>query len=329
MAESTLSIDLPRLQREVGFLLGYPRDPDDFDPAQESIVNDVIDSGLRQFYFPEMLDGQSIAHEWSFFKPVLTLSTYAPYGTGTCTVTNGSAIVTFAGATIPTWVSSAAMFMFDGMPYAIATRDSGTQITLAAAWAGATEAGADYQVLQQDYDLPDNFGGIEGDLTYAAADSGWNSVRVISEEQIRRRRMVNRGASYPEVCAIRPKSGFTGANGQRFEILFDPAPNAAYTFSYRAQVLPGQLSESYPYPLGGMAHGETILESCLSVAEQRLNGEAGLHTVKFTKRLTSSISQDARAMTPATLGYNGDPSTGSQWAVLARGQRLTYNGVQY
>ena len=55
---------------------------------------------------------------------------------------------------------------------------------------------------------------------------------------------------------------------------------------------------------------EVYLESCLSIAEQRLNDDAGIHTEKFKVLLQAAIANDAASHAPHTLGYNADHSDG-------------------
>lgn len=81
MAESSLSITYDDLRTAVGFYIGYKRsDKDEWSDEQNSIVDEIINSGLRQFYYPPLLDDQLQPHEWSFLKPVETLTTVS--GTG-------------------------------------------------------------------------------------------------------------------------------------------------------------------------------------------------------------------------------------------------------
>ena len=101
-----------------------------------------------------------------------------------------------------------------------------------------------------------------------------------------------------------------------------------YVLSYRKLILLNKLSQTNPYPLGGMQHGETILESCLSIAEQRLNdGQKGQHWQQFMTRLAASISYDRRSFTPGFLGYNADRSDCGGRS-NDRTTIVTYNGVQ-
>lgn len=76
MAESTLTLTYFDFLGEVGSFLGYGRgdDGDNADPAwtasQEAAVTKSVAAGQRQFYFPPPLEGERHAHEWSFLKPV-------------------------------------------------------------------------------------------------------------------------------------------------------------------------------------------------------------------------------------------------------------------
>lgn len=74
--EPTLSLKVSDLQAEVGLFLGWGKGADFSDPAwtprQQAVIESVVKSGLRQFYFPEPLDGQT--YDWSFLKPVTTLT---------------------------------------------------------------------------------------------------------------------------------------------------------------------------------------------------------------------------------------------------------------
>jgi len=74
--------------------------------------------------------GPGLDHKWSA----------SVYSTGTVIVTNGSATVVLADGTWPAWVDATSVLTIDGTGYNVASRDSDTNITLAAAWAGETAA---------------------------------------------------------------------------------------------------------------------------------------------------------------------------------------------
>lgn len=297
MAESSLSLGRADLLAEVAFYLGWGRTSANWTSDQSTRLQAILNAGLRQFYFTP-------GHSWSFLHPVTTLTTAAAYSTGTIAITSG--VVTLTTGTWPSWAASGVLVV-SGNSYSISTRDSGSQVTLDDT-SITVASGTSYEINQQDYDLPDSFGELESDVTFAMNQATW-SIREVNEAQIRVKRQSGANTGRPCECAIRAKTT-TGVTGQRYEIMFWPTPDAAYTLSYKYTVLTDALSSSFPYPYGGMSHAETILASCLDVAERKENNmPQGPESLNYQKRLAASISHDLRKA-PKFLGYNGDPSMG-------------------
>lgn len=146
-----------------------------------------------------------------------------------------------------------------------------------------------------DYDLPDDFGRIVGDLTYAA-DKHYANIIVSGEGLIRSYKNNNDVAGRPRVAAIRYKAS-TGVIGQRLELLLYPKPDAAYVLTYKYEANTGKLNDSTNlYPLGGMRYSDLVLESCLSKAEQLMNDvQNGVHYNAFAQLLVSMIQYDKRS----------------------------------
>ncbi len=120
--------------------------------------------------------------------------------------------------------------------------------------------------------------------------------------------------------------GTTLQESQRYRLEVWPEADADYTLSVPMAVLLDALSGSRPYAYGGQPHSETILESCLSIAEQRGNDQMGVHTQKYQERLAASIAYDQR-LKPSDLGYNGD---GPHYERDRRdGISVTFDGVLY
>lgn len=260
MAESSLSLSYLDYRKEVGGFLGWGRTFESWSQQQLNAVDDVIASGLRQFYVPPLTPGQQSAHVWSFLRPVTTLTTVA----------------------------------------------------------------ADY-----DYTLPDDFASIDGPFTYAATVQQWPPAQIVGERVIRELRQAVDRSGRPEVAAIRSLAS-DGTNGQRFEVVFYPTPNAAFTLTYRYNLMPSILSAENPYPLGGELHAQTIRESCLAIAEQQFNDTIGIHTQLFMQRLEASIRMDQRNSAPDLYGYNGDNSRDPGACVRCENRAfVTYNGVLY
>lgn len=68
----SLQITYDRLRREVGRYLGFDRDPDEWDATQALDVADIIQSGLRSFYWPVSPEGR---YTWSFLRKQGTITT--------------------------------------------------------------------------------------------------------------------------------------------------------------------------------------------------------------------------------------------------------------
>lgn len=271
MAESTLALDLDDIAGAVGFFLGYGYGANNGDTAwttaQQRAIDRCVAAGLRQFYFPPPLPGTSSSYDWSFLRPVATL-------------------------------------------------------TLAA---DSTSVA-----------LPDDFGGVEGDLTLTAASSqSLRPVRVVGEGLVRQKYaelpdMTGR----PEIAAVSPIKGVSATAGQRFNLTYFPSPDQEYTASLAYYVLPDALTSLLPFAAGGMLHCETVRESCLAIAEESVDDQQGVHKAKFFERLAASISADRRYK-GELVGYNGDRSDlrfsrrGSDPREWRTADGVTFDGVQY
>jgi len=81
MPESTLSISFTDLQKEIGAFLGYGVDPTAWTNERFAEIDRYIQSGIRQFYYPPAVNGIEAGYEWSFLKPIASLSTVADTAT--------------------------------------------------------------------------------------------------------------------------------------------------------------------------------------------------------------------------------------------------------
>lgn len=187
---------------------------------------------------------------------------------------------------------------------------------------------------QADYTLPADFAALLGNLTIRTTTSSYLPILVVGEGQIRQGRSAWTGRTgTPTAVAQRVKPFQPGAP-QRWELLFDPAPDAVYTIEYQYLVNPQALSRTNPYPYGGAQHAQTILEACLAQAELQKYDMAGVHAASFAAALAGSIQIDKQQGRGEHLGYNGDPGTpesldprlGGLWR---NSVRATYNGTQY
>lgn len=262
MAESTLSLTLDDLRNDVGFFLNFGPSYASYTDAQKAVVTKVIKIGQRQFLFPPRLPNARKSHEWTFLRPVATLTTVAATAT---------------------------------------------------------------------YELPDNFGGIEGVFTYDSNSDGWCSVPIVPEQKIRQMKMNDGDATgQPQLACLRPKTT-DGSDGQRWEVEFWPTPGAAYDLDYRYNILPDALANGASYPYGGAQHAETVRASCLAAAESEVHDVRGEKWERFMERLAASIDHDTHANTPEFLGTNRDRSDGpdEHYRVPRTHQRATYRGIDW
>lgn len=325
MTESTLSLSYRDIQTEVGGFLGYGRTYTSWTSDQVSFVDAIIQTGLRNFYFPVRGFSDAPVHEWSFLKPVTTLDTVEDYDTGT--VSSSSTTVTLSGGTWPSWTATNGTLVVDGTSHAIASRTDDADIELVSAPSSAF-SGDSYELQHNgNYTMPDQFGGLCGSLTYDPTDNYQIEIDLTSEAKIRKKRQSTRITGKPQLAALRPTGDTPDAtDGQRFELMLWPYPGGVYTLHYRYNLLVNALTADL-HPWGGMIHSETILESCLAIAEQRGDDEIGLHNNLFKERLAASIEYDSRLMSSEKLGYNGNWDDNR--LAYSRTNHVTYDGTLY
>ena len=178
--------------------------------------------------------------------------------------------------------------------------------------------------------LPDDFGGFEGPITISSTTASvpWD-VPLVGEGSVRQKHAEQPAATgRPVMAAIQPLKGTTQGEGQRFQLALWPLADQAYTLQFAYYILADCLTGSRPYAYGGAAHVETILESCLAIAEQRLDDASSVHTMKFAERLLASISLDRRYK-PQRLGQNLDRSDWREMRSRHCGNGVTLNGIEY
>jgi hypothetical protein len=178
------------------------------------------------------------------------------------------------------------------------------------------------------YDLPEDYASILGPLNHTPSASAlYPSVAIVGEHQIRARAQQSSITARPQIAAVRVKPvDATGVT--RYEILFWPTPDDAYSLVGRYQSNPKMLSADTSLPIGNRQHAQTVVEACLAAAE-RVKGKPGLHQKEFMKCLIASVALDRQQSAPETLGINRDGSDRPQeydhWHELDA-TIVTYNG---
>lgn len=181
------------------------------------------------------------------------------------------------------------------------------------------------------YRLPADFGGIYGEMTFATGTGAYERLAIRSEGQLRHLLQDSDSTARPKCAAIRPVAS-SASLGQRFDLLVYPIPDSDYTLYFRYIVLQDKLTQTNRYPLGGMAHAETVKAACLAAAEQSWKDMKGSKWALFMERLVQSVDYDRRANRAESLGYIGDRSDQLEQVGRphsGRGNIVTFNDVAY
>lgn len=181
------------------------------------------------------------------------------------------------------------------------------------------------------YDLPEDFAFTDGPLTHApTAAALYPSIPIVGENQIRYRQQQSTASGRPCYAATRAKNP-TPSGVTRWEMLFWPTPDSSYDVTFRYQTNASTMPDDACLPHGGPPHAQTVIEACLSAAEQHRGTKDGTHSQLFLENLIRSVSHDRKANSPSSLGPNRDGSD----LVYDRNYHLlneninSYNGILY
>ena len=347
MSESTLQITFTELEAEIGRFLGYDRTVANWSSAAQVLdLGAILKRGLRQFYFPprtkRQTEQEQAAHRWSFLRPrasldiwddviaadAITVST-AVYASPVTTITASAAVF------YPSMEEKTMTFSAGSGSYVIDQYVSSTVVKVTGN--AAAEAGKIILISSGGlFTLPWDFGGMVGDgrFTYDNAENKLSGIDLTTDVRINLLRQSSVATGTPYCAAVVPLSG-AGTQGQRWAALFYPPPNDVMTLHYRYYILADALVDSTAeYPYGSVPHSETILESCLAIAELREKDDARTtHQDRYLELLQSSIDHDRQyGEAVQQYGYNGDASDGPDGVkeLWYRGDSsVTYNGVSY
>ena len=342
-----MSLTLTRadLEDEVGRALGYGRGSLSGDTLEDVTV--CIERGLRQFYTPEPLPGERVSHQWSFLRTVEGLDTYGPSTTHTGTVSSTGVSSLSSNMSTTDVVSISHVTISNGtttVTRRVTAIDSATQFTINEI-TGIDGASRTIQVFYSGaYVLPTSFAGIDGPITYDTyfgtdPNVADQTIEITSEAKLRDMfQYLEDRDDKPRVAAISQINATSATDGTRHVLHLYPIPDAAYRLKYTQINEPVNITATNNVPLGGTLHSETILASCLAIAEQFFIPQSPHgYQQSYLRRLAASVELDRAANRSETLGYNADPSefgsvTGFTDARLSRylhDNRVTVNGVQY
>ena len=317
---------------------------------EEDDIGACIDSGLRQFYYPPPIPGEgNVAHNWSFLEPEFTFSIFGDYSETTGETVTCSAHTSTLDYTTVTINAGSQVFRPEMVGQTFVANDDvefeivgyiSSPAAILVAGNASGKAGVYSITTNAIFRLPDEHAGFTSDISFSESDNSYYSIERTSINRILSLRQQNLGQISPSArplyaaeVPIRAsdtrafRTSGTAVRGLRYELHIWPGPNGTFTMHATHNELQDTASMN-DYPMGGMAHGETILASCLAAAELKVEDKKGIHWQTFMERLRASVHRDRVQFTPTKFGYNGDKSD-------SRGQAnryykpATYNSVEY
>lgn len=309
-----LSISDTTLKYDVGRLLGWgpvaqwtQEDNDDYAAIKRT--------ALHQFYWPSVEYNDGRPHVWSFLTPTYTLTTDAPYATGTVTASSG--VVTLTGGIWPSWAAEGEVEFggsVDG-PYEISTRDSDTQITLVDTDVDIASA-VSFAISRYKYDLPSNYGGKFGPLTFRTADLAYRikEVEFIGYEDMRvKRQNWTTDRTYPRLCCealqrVQREGALNTALSelQTRELWLYPNPDAVYFMSMRYMINPQTLDSDDI--LGAELYPLAVQTLVMAEAERSKDHPTPKYQEQAHRALMQAIRSDRTRYAPDTSGKMEDHS---------------------
>ena len=287
--------------------------------AQAVDILNCIQDGLAVVYN---------AWRWSFLRPTVPITTYAPYSTGTIAVTSGG-VATLNAGVVPSdggfpsyaasaggqlWIGTAIPPTFFGNTFNVSAWSSATSITLqnvnGASYSGPTfSAGTPYTMYFNTYPMPTGFNGFENTLTFPGSiDADRQPLQSVDEVMIRRYLERDNVPHKPRMYATIANT-FAPTVGSTKSVMFYPIPDNQYILTGKAVLQQIMLDATNQYPLGVDVLAPVIMESVLAAAERNLDqihpGSAeAVHNTALQPLLAMAIQRDKEYASPDTLGID-------------------------
>jgi hypothetical protein len=326
MAESGLALTFLDLRQEVASFLGYGVDSTSWTTEETARIDRCVQTGLSRFYFNEL------GHDWSFRRPSRELTLWATKTSAAINVdVTGYILTCVSDFFTDTMVGHALVADTSDASYTIVSVTSATEAVV------STDATADtgdtFTITANGfYALPDDFQSLAGVITFDE-DTAFPSLIKRPEMVLRQRRQVFTTLSRPtSYCTVPRGTTVSSTSGQRFDLLVDPIPDAAYYILAPMWILPPMLTTGEgTYPLGGAAFADVIKEACLAAAEGwRDDGGNGFRRAEFARMLASAAARDGKVFAADFFGNNNDRSLFSPAAQsLLQGERRSLTSVDY
>lgn len=257
-----------------------------------------LKAGYLRFLSGTFIDATGVEshHDWTFMRSLATI-TVGGAVTGTGTNVSGTLTATASIFNLSMIGQTITVTDYDGagtdLEADITGYTSGTVVTIddTTAFAGkaiSVESNGIYQ-------LPADFGGLDGPVVYAyRAGEGSPPLKPASQRTIMAMwRETNRTSDTFRYAIVARE--FAAATGQRYDLMMAPLPDESMQWLIPYRVLAGDITDSASiYLLGGSEHGLTVLECALAEYESRAGQVSGPHTVRAERMMRNSARLDRR-----------------------------------
>ena len=307
MVANALSATYDHIQKIVALELGWRRDPSSWTAENDSDFELIVDQGLRQFYYPDILPGEQSQHNWSFLYPLAEIELTAVHTTGK--IDNIAAgVVTGIDTAFPSWTAQGDLWIVDDEQTRRYTIDASKSVTATSFTLNdlnasiSTPADLTYSLRRHYYDLPDDFGGMASDgFVYRRDEYRGQVVRQVGEATLRSMDHEYNTALYPEVFALVPVVP-TASQSSRWQVIFQPLAQETMFLEYRYNAIPPTLTGgAHIYHYGGAEHSEAVISSVVDKAHQVINNSYEKHEA-FLAALRRSVARDRRNYNEKSLG---------------------------
>ena len=325
MMPMNLGLTREELREEVGRFLGYGRSYENYHQSEREDVKSWIRRGLRQFYSPPPMPGSTKSHEWNFLRPTATLPVIAGTSSYSLPEEIGSVVgdLVYASEQMKPSVQILNYQRFlqakttnptrTGRPsYATATPNHSVDDSPISPPTWTLEL---WPIPDVNYTLTYRYLAVQQDaFDESIIDVSGTTVTLLSTEEI-----------WPSWAgdALLSVGGYELKTAERLTDTTLRLCGAGPTLTDQTFVLqPNQLP-------GGAQHGETIIASCLAIAEEYGETPSTRYRDLFVQRLMASIAIDGQGWTAENLGRNTDNSDGpaSYNKYRLADYNVTVNGV--
>jgi hypothetical protein len=301
-----LGLTRKELREEVGRFLGYGRDYDAYHVSEKEDVNAWIRRGLRQFYSPPPVPGATKSHEWNFLRPTATLDLVA----STSSYVLPEEVQSIVGNLVyaseqmkpPVQILNYQRFLQakttnptrTGRPaYGAVTPVHSTDVSPVSPPQVAVEL---WPTPDQAYTLTYRYLAAQQD----AFDEGTITIRSKSVT------LTDTDEAWPSwiegaLLSVAGEEHVVASRDNDTSLtLATDGPSVTFSaYSAQPNTLPG-----------GAQHAETIIASCLAIAEEYGETPSTRYRDMFMSRLMASIAIDGQGFTSENLGQNLDRSDG-------------------